>query len=361
MQIPGHNQESRARKLPKPDHIDVAFTPKTPKLRDGSPARGTLNMTDSAERPLIGPETGSDADAPDAIDAATETAPHDDGLMSVSPKQERTSPRWRADDADDSDTGARFQYDDMDDDGPVIRRIRNSHAPGMFSRQLDPVDGHDHDEFEPLAAPLPRERDAHYHHHPAAQAQFHQAQPRSSRRHEHEEFSVAAIREKRMRRPAGTHTPTRLGTKLTVAALASACMISAGVALGLYGQDIGRAIEQQARVASAAVNGAIGQVVSATVTSLDQGAGEKKVETSPTEADRTASAAQPAGEPASQNSAPATGRKLIYKRLPTAEENTASTTGTPREVRTVNAASLGGLEQLLAPPADFVPATRAVD
>jgi len=192
-------------------------------------------------------------------------------------------------------------------------------------------------------------------------AHYSQPYPRSSRRHEHEEFSVAAIREKRMRRPAGTHTPTKLGTKLTVAALASVCMISAGVALGIYGQEIGRVIEQQARVASTAVNVAIGQVVSATVSSLDQGSDDKAT-ASPENTGRTASAAAESATP--EPTAPATGRKLIYKRLPTAVENTASASGNsgkPRDVRTVNAASLGGIEQLLAPPADFVPGTRAVD
>jgi hypothetical protein len=52
------------------------------------------------------------------------------------------------------------------------------------------------------------------------------------------DFSVAAIRAKRMRRPAGTHKPTSMATKATVFSLASVCLVAAGVSLGLYGQDM---------------------------------------------------------------------------------------------------------------------------
>jgi hypothetical protein len=357
LQIPGQKDGFCARKLPKQDHIDVAFTRKTRNLRDGSPAKGTLNMTDSAERPLIGPETANDAGTPGAIDAAGDPVRQDHDQTSVPPALEQARPGWRMDACDDAGAGEGYDRDDFDedDDGPVIRRIRSPQTPGMFSRQLGAEPGYDCGEFDPLAGPPLREHDPV--HRPDAHARLAQPYPRNARRHEHEEFSVAAIREKRMRRPAGTHTPTRLGTKLTVAALASACMISAGVALGLYGQDMGRIIEQQARVAGTAVNTAIGQVVSAAVSSLDQGS-EVKAETGQ---DSNAVTASAAPEATAQPATPATGRKLIYKRLPTAVEKTADAPDTQRQVRTVNAASLGGIEQLLAPPADFAPSTSAVD
>jgi hypothetical protein len=312
-------------------------------------------MTDSAERPLIGPETGSDTDATVAIDASIEMAKQDDNLMPVSPRREQERPGWYKPAAYEADPVKGISDYDLDDDGPVIRRMGSPHTPGMFSRQLGSEPGYEPDEFDPLAAPLSREREPL--HPPSAHIQHSHQYPRGMRGHENEEFSVAAIRERRMRRPAGTHTPTRLRTKLTVAALASVCMMSAGVALGLYGQDIGHAIEQQARVASTAVNSAIGRVVSATVSSLDQGS-DDKAKAGPDRIDTSVAAAP---EAVAQPTTPVAGRKLIYKRLPTATENTASAPEAQREVRTVNAAALGGLEQLLAPPADFAPGTNAVD
>jgi hypothetical protein len=67
------------------------------------------------------------------------------------------------------------------------------------------------------------------------------------------DFSVAAIRAKRMRRPAGTHKPTSMATKATVFSLASVCLVAAGVSLGLYGQDMKYHIERQVTLASASV------------------------------------------------------------------------------------------------------------
>ena len=293
-------------------------------------------MTDSAERPLIGPDPKGDVNAPDGI--AIE--PDKDLLPDETGREIASSPfaaGWLGRDSlDDPD----------DDDGPVIRRMSGPAAPRMFGHQLDRVDDEPDDRLPPPRTPRP-------HTHPADRHGFgHDVHQGASYRSE--AFSVAAIREKRMRRPAGTHTPTRMGTKLTVAALASVCMISAGVALGLYGQDMGRSIEQHARSASSEVSNAVGRLMAAAASSLDQGSnGATQASLAgsaapPKPADEVAAAAGPA-------TAPATGRKLIYERLPVEQEDTArrDETAPAREARAMTGQPVSGLDQLLAPPAGF--------
>jgi len=292
-------------------------------------------MTDSAERPLIGPDPAGEANVPDGLNIEPEgdTLPDEAENLKASRPY---APRWRnRDDADDPD------------DGPVIRRMSGSAAPRMFGQQLDLDENLQDDALPPSRPQRTSAHPAGFYGHPEDR------HPPSSSRNE--AFSVAAIREKRMRRPAGTHTPTRMGTKLTVAALASVCMLSAGVALGLYGQDIGRSIEQQARSASTHVSTAVGRLMAAAASSLDQGsAGSTQASLAGAPpAPKPADAALTAAADASP--APAAGSKLIYERLPTAQDDTASRSGIPpaREARAMTAGSVTGLEQLLAPPADF--------
>lgn len=294
-------------------------------------------MTDSAERPLIGPDPAGEANMPDGLnfDPEGDTLPDEaDNVKASRPY----APRWHDRDRDDADDP---------DDGPVICRISGPAAPRMFGQQLDIDEELQNDHLPPARPPQASAHPAGLYGYPEDR------HPPSSCRNE--AFSVAAIREKRMRRPAGTHTPTRMGTKLTVVALASVCMISAGVALGLYGQDIGRSIEQHARSASTQVSTAVGRLMAAAASSLDQGS------TGSTQASLAGAppAPKPADAPvtaaANASPAPATGSKLIYERLPTAQDDTASRSEIPpaREARAMTAGSVTGLEQLLAPPADF--------
>ncbi|MEE4235527.1 MAG: hypothetical protein V2I51_02280 [Anderseniella sp.] len=301
-------------------------------------------MTDSAERPLIGTDPAGDVNVPDGLEIETEK----DSLPDRTDREAASRPvaaRWP--DLDDPD--------DLDD-GPVIRRMHGYAAPRMFAQQLDC--GEDH-----LDDPLPQ---AHPSRASARPAEFYgypnDGHPPATYRNE--AFSVAAIREKRMRRPAGTHTPTRLGTKLTVAALASVCMISAGVALGLYGQDIGRSIEQHARLASSEVSNAVGRLMASAASSLDQGSNGTAQQASlagstgsPKPADAPVSAA------AGAKPVPAAGRKLIYERLPVSQDDTASRglIAPAREARAMTAEPVTDLEQLLAPPADFSALRTQID
>jgi hypothetical protein len=286
-------------------------------------------MTDSAERPLIGPDPAGDENAPDGIAI----------------EQERDHIPDEADrDVTSSPFAAGWLGRDDPDDGPVIRRMKGPAAPRMFAHQLDRGD----DEPDDC---LPPPRMSRQHTHPA-EVQRVGYDAHAGPVYRSDAFSVAAIREKRMRRPAGTHTPTRMGTKLTVAALASVCMISAGVALGLYGQDMGRYIEQHARSASSEVSNAVGRLMAAAASSLDQGSNGA------TQANLAGSAVppKPADEVAAATApASVTGRKLIYERLPVEQDDTArrDEAAPAREARAMAVQPVSGLDQLLAPPADF--------
>lgn len=299
-------------------------------------------MTDSAERPLIGPEPAGDENAPDRI--AIE--PESDRLPDETEREIASSPFA---------AGWLGRDDPLDpDDGPVIRRMSGPAAPRMFGHQLDRFDDEPDDRLPPPR--MPRQQA----HRADLQGFGHDVPAGPSYRND--AFSVAAIREKRMRRPAGTHTPTRLGTKLTVATLASVCMISAGVSLGLYGQELGRSIEKHARSASSEVSNAVGRLMAAAASSLDQGSPSQAQASlagsavTPKPADEVAAAATTAP-------APATGRKLIYERLPVAQDDTArrDETAPEREARAMAVQPVSGLDQLLAPPPGFSNTAPQVD
>lgn len=66
-------------------------------------------------------------------------------------------------------------------------------------------------------------------------------------------FSVSAIREQRMRRPAGVRKSTSIVAKMTIAAFIGITCISSGVTLGLYGPELAHRIESQAKLAGASL------------------------------------------------------------------------------------------------------------
>lgn len=319
-------------------------------------------MTESAERPLIGP----DENVPEG-DASSINANLSAGPLSI--RLETTS----SDQTDD---------DDDDDDGPVIRRIPGLSTPRLFASQIgqrrqdddltDDFDAEDEGGFPPSAS---LSRATPFGGRPAATPYAGRApagvygDPRRAPAYsaQRPEFSVAAIRDKRMCRPAGTHKPTSVATKLTVATLASICLISGGVSLGLYGQEIGRSIERNAMAASTAVAGVINRIAQAGAGSLSNGAstqasmlGVPVLGTEPETAARAPLNEHAANSAAATGSAPpVTGRKLIYKRLPTGPE-TASGPESDRKVQAMKAAD-ASFDQLLAPPANFASTGSQID
>jgi hypothetical protein len=174
------------------------------------------------------------------------------------------------------------------------------------------------------------------------------------------DFSVAAIRAKRMRRPAGTHKPTSMATKATVFSLASVCLVAAGVSLGLYGQDMKYHIERQVTLASASVQDIWTRLADSSSAALDQANGMQANAGGGSENLTTGSTSPASPAPGKAQ----TGRKLIYERLPGAEPPVAAQQDaqpvqpvqaqpiTPAQT-TAASANADPFSQLLATPSDF--------
>lgn len=336
-------------------------------------------MTDSAESPQIGPDTqdagGKKQPAKKAATAAKPASAEPNNLsFSFETRYPGRTSFDRETPSARRDAEVRDAHDD-DDDGPVIRRIgiasrpelaldtaigtaaANS-TPRLFARQLD---DRSFDDTAPAATPFGSSR-------PPAPAVDEWYDARDDAGYggysDNIDFSVAAIRAKRMRRPAGTHKPTSMATKATVFSLASVCLVAAGVSLGLYGQEMKYHIERQVTLASASVQDIWTHLADSSAAALDQvngvqanaGGGSENLTTGST------SPASPAPGKAQ------TGRKLIYERLPGAEASVAAqqpvhplrpvqpVQARPMTAQTATASTSAGADpfsQLLATPSDF--------
>ena len=321
-------------------------------------------MTDSAERPLIGPETedaGDQSMAPETGSAGRLAGTGDDELKSRVHYPGRTSfdmPAFSAQDRDDDD--------DDDDDGPVIKRIpvisRTALArdtghnarmttPRLFANQLDA----DFEAAGPSSTPVPRAFAR-----PAPLADDWYREEDGPDHSYSREFSVAAVRAQRMRTPAGTHHPTSMATKVTIFSLASVCLVAAGVSLGLYGQDLRYHIERNAQLASASVQDARARLATSSTASLGSSS-QASLSGLPggTAADRNAGGPRELVTGSTTTAPPAGGRKLIYARLPSADASIApeQQSGLAGEKPENTAA----LDALLATPADFLPPAAQTD
>lgn len=332
-------------------------------------------MTDSAESPQIGPDTqdagGKKTPAKKASTAAKQASVEPDNFsFSFETRYpgrtsfDRDTPLARC------DAAVRDAHDEQDDDGPVIRRIgvasrpelaletaigtaaANS-TPRLFARQLD---DRTFDDEARAGAPFGSSR-------PPAPAPDEWYDARGDAGYggysDNVDFSVAAIRAKRMRRPAGTHKPTSMATKATVFSLASVCLVAAGVSLGLYGQDMKYHIERQVTLASASVQDIWTRLADTGTAALDQANGVQANASGGSES-LTTGTTRPAPGKAQ------TGRKLIYERLPGAEASVAAqqpvhplrpvepvqALPAPAQAATANA-SADPFSQLLATPSDF--------
>jgi hypothetical protein len=329
-------------------------------------------MTDNAESPKIGPDThdagGKKTPAKKTATAAKQASVEPDNISFSF--ETRYPGRTSFDHETPSarrDAAVRDAHDD-DDDGPVIRRIgiasrpelaldtaigtaaANS-TPRLFARQLD---DRAFDDNVHAGAPFGSSR-------PAAPAPDDWYDARSDAGYggysDNVDFSVAAIRAKRMRRPAGTHKPTSMATKATVFSLASVCLVAAGVSLGLYGQDMKYHIERQVTLASASVQDIWTRLADSGTAALDQANGVQANAGGGSERLTTGSTSPAPGKAQ-------TGRKLIYERLPGAEPSVAAQQDvqpvqpvqaqpiTPAQTAAAGA-SADPFSQLLATPSDF--------
>jgi hypothetical protein len=332
-------------------------------------------MTDSAESPQIGPDTqdagGKKKPAKQAATAAKQASVEPDNLsFSFETRYPGRTSFDRETPSARRDAAVRDAHDE-DDDGPVIRRIgiasrpdlaldtaigtaaANS-TPRLFARQLD---DRAFDDSPRVGAAYGTAR-------PPAPAPDEWYDARSDAGYggysDNVDFSVAAIRAKRMRRPAGTHKPTSMATKATVFSLASVCLVAAGVSLGLYGQDMKYHIERQVTLASASVQDIWTRLADSSSAALDQANGMQANAGGGSENLTTGSTSPASPAPGKAQ----TGRKLIYKRLPGAEPPVAAQQDaqpvqpvqaqpiTPAQT-TAASANADPFSQLLATPSDF--------
>jgi hypothetical protein len=305
-------------------------------------------MPDSAERPLIGKDLDNDR------------APYDaDGLVSAHHEEPPIRPLSR-----DMSFSFRIEPpcdDDLQDaDGPVIRRVGNSSpagparrglcTPRLFSQQFD--DELPPPEPSPTSVPAMQE---------SLLGDFGESGNQHFSRHSDVNFSVAAIRAKRMKQPAGTYTPTSIATKIFVAAIVGVFCVTSGVTLGLYGSELGYQAKRQAQIATASIAGTLPSW-GGNATRPDS-AGESLIATNPDAGAPSLSA----GLGNQTTAPPAGGKKLFYDRiLPTTAQNSASLEGTAARAATVTPAAtvaparLTGLEAHLAVPSNlFAPVTAS--
>lgn len=323
-------------------------------------------MSVSAEHPLVGNDAASE-DAQEKAQTAVHAKHENEQLR---PRSEDMSFAFRIEpprqDADVTDP-----YDD----GPIIRRIdgrpdvrpqpkskfeaprkrprRDLRTPRLFTQQNGQNQAA---QPEDLSASIPAMEESLL----GDQSEERNAHGSYNRRPGNTNFSVAAIRAQRMRRPAGTHKPTSILAKMAIATFVGITCVSSGITLGLYGPELGYQLERQARLASASLSGMLtwpGSETSKPVAVTNATAVSPQKPATPKIA-TTVGYSQPAA---------ATGSKRYYDRiLPSAPRTSAQITQgnqveqvkQVKQVKQVNQApdakpELTGLEKYLAVPLDL--------
>jgi len=295
-------------------------------------------MQVSAELPLV----GNDADNKKAqVDAPTVVrAKHENEQLR--PRSQDMSFAFRFE-----PPGKKAQVAD-NDDGPIIRRIdglppmnfeaarkREMRTPRLFPQQ--PAQR----EFASRQAPpasVPAMEESLLGDQPDARNNGTGYRPCNVN------FSVSAIRAKRMRGPEGTRRSTNIAAKLMVATFVGITCISSGITLGLYGPELGYQIERQARLTSASLAGLLSWPGDISSRQVQAGKVASVQPAAPTQT------AAPRATTAGYNSPVAsTGAKIFYDRIP------PSKPGNSASFEPVNAAAakLTGLAKHLAAPDDL--------
>ncbi len=286
-------------------------------------------MSATAERPLIGKDLDTEC-APATPDAPV-NAFHEPCELRAPARNMSYAFRLEPQNDDDPDF----------DDGPVIKRVRepisrprhkSEHdtaaakcTPRLFPQHLDD------DEFE---APS-RDRTV-----PAMQDNL-LGDPRMDERISRERavnFSVAAIRQQRMKRPTHAYRATSMATKFVAAVSLGVLCVTSGVTLGLYGPEIGYHAERQARIATASLAGLL--------------PGWSSPDSS-----ENATSNQPVAQidpPNNVAEASAGGKKLFYDRIaPSASGEAAKPFSATNRADSSQQPQMTSLDQLLAVPTDM--------
>ena len=297
-------------------------------------------MQVSAELPLV----GNDAASEDAHNNARNAVRAKHENEQLRPRSEDMSFAFRIEPARQAAHAA-----DPYDDGPIIRRIdgkpqikakfeaprkRNLRTPRLFPQQRG---HHQAAAPEPLSSSIPAMEESLL----GDQAEERNINAGYHRRPSNMNFSVAAIRSQRMRKPAGTHKPTSILTKMAIATFVGITCISSGITLGLYGPELGYQVERQARLASASLAGLLTWPGSDT--------GKPAQVTSAAVSPQKPATPQVATAIGYSKPAAATGSKRYYDRI------LPSTPGVSAEIDRAPAAQakLTGLEKYLAVPLDL--------
>ncbi len=322
-------------------------------------------MTNSAEFPLLGPDAkkgmaerstaaektpvlaGDAVPDCDKTDNITTREPDVDTLERQLPplRFRQRSPGNFDDELDDEDAPMIRR---MTPDHPVMHTRRHEHGPGRSPQLCTPrlfaaqIPAGLPEEFKP---DMPATRDYHFDRPP----EWYEGRSDSWSGSDNADFSVAAIRARRMRTPAGTHHASSMATKVTVMSLASVCLIAAGVSLGLYGGDLRYHVEDRVAATGSAIQDAYVRLTSAAPGGFDAGNGSLQASMA---GGSGGSAAALLGPDAREGAPADGGRKLIYKRLPIENADASDALAPPVEAsRTAQAGST--LDALLATPVDF--------
>ncbi len=312
-------------------------------------------MSVSAEHPLV----GNDAARGEAQDNMQNTVRAKHENEQLRPRSEDMSFAFRIEPQRQDAHAA-----DPHDDGPIIRRIdgkpqtrtkfeaprkrkrRDLRTPRLFPEQREPRNDHHAAAPEPVSSSIPAMEESLL----GEQAEEHSNNAGYHRRPNNMNFSVSAIRAQRMRKPAGTHKPTSIVTKMAIATFVGITCISSGVTLGLYGPELGYQIERQARLASASLGSLVtwpgsdstSKPVQATTAAVIQQQAEKP---------QTAKTVGYAKQAASATTG-VTGSKLYYDRILPSQPGT-SAKAQVNQAPPAQAAKLTGLEKYLAVPLDL--------
>jgi hypothetical protein len=296
-------------------------------------------MQVSAEPPLVGNDADNNKaqdDAPTVVRAIHENE-------QIRPRNQDMSFAFRFE-----PPGKKAEVAD-NDDGPIIRRIdglppsnfeaprkREMRTPRMFPQQ--PA----HNKVgSPQSAPVgvPAMEESLLGDQPDAENQEVGYRPSNVN------FSVSAIRAKRMRKPAGTRKSTGIFTKMMIATFVGITCISSGITLGLYGPELGYQIERQAKLAGISLAGLLSWPGTGSVGQKMQ-VGE--VESSPSSKPSQTATARATNVGFSKPVA-RTGAKIFYDRIPPSKPSNSA------KFKPTNAAAakLTGLAKHLSVPDDL--------
>ncbi len=292
-------------------------------------------MQASAEQPLV----GNDADNKKAQDDAPTVAHAKHENEQFRPRSQDMSFAFRFE-----PPGKKAQVAE-NDDGPIIRRIdglppfnfeaprkREMRTPRLFPQQ--PAQNEFASRETPPAS-VPAMEESLLGDQPDARNNGTGYHPCNVN------FSVSAIRAKRMRGPAITGRSTNIAAKLMIATFVGITCISSGITLGLYGPELGYQIERQARLTGASLASVLSWPGDVSSRQVQAGSAESGQSTAPTQTAAPLTTTVGYNRPVAS-----TGAKIFYDRIPPSKPSNSA----GYEPVNAAAAKLTGLAKHLAVP-----------